>query len=158
MPDPRITLLLDGLDEAFSGKSWHGPNLRGSVRGLRATAAARRPGRGRHNIWELTIHAAYWKYTVWRQLTGAPRGSFAFDGSNWFPCPSPLTEAEWKEAVALLVKEHLRLRRAVAALPGSALGRRPKGSRNTNVRLIRGVAAHDLYHAGQIQLLKRLVK
>jgi hypothetical protein len=157
MPDPRIALLLDGIDEAFSGKSWHGPNLLASVRRVRATEAAWRPAPGRHNIWELTVHAAYWKYAVWRQLTGAPRGSFALDGSNWFAGPSPLTESAWKDAVALLSTEHRRLRETVAGLSSSALGKAPKGSRYTRVQIVRGVAAHDLYHAGQIQLLKRLL-
>jgi DinB superfamily len=124
---------------------------------VRAQEAAWRPGPGRHNIWELTVHAAYWKYAAWRHLTGTPRGSFALGGSNWFDCPSPLTEPAWKEAVALLLAEHRRLREAVAGLSGSALAKTPKGSRNTHVRVIRGIAAHDLYHAGQIQLLKRLV-
>lgn len=127
------------------------------MRGLSALQAAARPARGRHNIWELTVHAAYWKYAVWRRLTGGERGSFALSGSNFFPCPSPLTEAAWKDAVALLVREHRRLRQAVAALPASALRKVTKGGRDTNVRVIRGIAAHDLYHAGQIQLLKRLV-
>ncbi len=158
MPDPRIALLLDALDEAFARSSWHGPNLRGSVRGLTSRQAAARPARGRHNIWELTVHAAYWKYAAWRRLTGGERGSFALSGSNWFPSPSPLTDAAWKEAVDLLVKEHRRLRQAVAALPASALSKVTKGGRETNVRMIRGMAAHDLYHAGQIQLLKRLTK
>jgi hypothetical protein len=158
MPDPRIALLLDGIDEAFAGTSWHGPNLLGSVRRVRAREAAWRPASRRHNIWELTVHAAYWKYAVWRQLTGAPRGSFALDGSDWFAAPSPLAESAWKDAVALLLKEHRRLREAVAALPASALGKAPKGSRYTTVRIVRGIAAHDLYHAGQIQLLKRLVR
>jgi DinB superfamily len=155
--DSRVVLLLDGLDEAFEGRSWHGPNLRGSVRGLRARQAEARPQPGRHNIYELTVHAAYWKYVVWRRLTGGDRGSFALSGSNYFPCPSPLTEAAWKDAVALLVREHRRLRQAVAGLPASALGKVTPGGRETTVRLIRGIAAHDLYHAGQIQLLKRLI-
>jgi hypothetical protein len=156
MPDPRIVLLLDAADEAFSGKSWHGPHLLATVRRVRAKEAEWRPAPGRHNIWELTVHAAYWKYAAWRQLTGAPRGSFALDGSNWFACPSPLGERAWKQAVALLVNEHRRLRAAIAALPASSLGKRPRGSTFTTARIVRGVVAHDLYHAGQIQLLKKL--
>lgn len=158
MSDPQIALLLAVLDEAFERRSWHGTNLRGSVRGLTGRQAAARPRRGRHNIWEVMVHAAYWKYAVWRRLTGEKRGSFALPGSNWFPCPSPLTEAAWKDAVDLLVREHRRLRQVVAALPASALPKAAKGRRERNERLIRGIAAHDLYHAGQIQLLKRLVR
>ena len=156
MPDPRKALLLDAMDEAFARRSWHGPNLRGSLRGLSAREAAARPARGRHNIWELTVHAAYWKYTVRRRLTDGARGSFALAGSDWFPCPSPLSEAAWKSAVDLLVGEHRRLREVVTSLPASALFKKAKGSRE-NLRVIRGIIAHDLYHAGQIRLVKRLV-
>ena len=69
-------MLLDLLDEAFDKKSWHGPNLRGSIRGVTAKQAAGVRMADRHNIWELTLHAAYWKYVVRRQLSGQKRGSF----------------------------------------------------------------------------------
>jgi uncharacterized damage-inducible protein DinB len=157
MPDPRKALLLDAMDEAFARKSWHGPNLRGSLRGLSAREAAARPARGRHNVWELTVHAAYWKYAARRRFTEDRRGSFALTGSNWFPCPTPPTPAAWKSAVALLVEEHRRLRQVVAALPASALSQESKRGRE-NLRVIRGIIAHDLYHAGQIQLVKRLTR
>jgi hypothetical protein len=55
-----VAMLLALLDEAFEKQSWHGPNLRGSLRGLSAADAARRPARGRHNVWEVAVHAAYW--------------------------------------------------------------------------------------------------
>ena len=69
-------VLLRILDEAFDQRSWHGTNLRGSIRGLTPDAAAWRPAPGRHNIWELVVHAAYWKYAVRRRLLGEKRGSF----------------------------------------------------------------------------------
>lgn len=152
-------LLLGLLDEAFDKKAWHGPNLRGAVRRLSAEEAARRPSPGRHNVWEVMVHAAYWKYAVRRRLTGDKRGSFALPGSNWFERPSgAASEAAWREDVTLLVAEHCKLRDVVAALPGRRLRQKSPGSRYTNLALIRGVAAHDLYHAGQIQLLKRLAR
>jgi len=155
-----VELLLSLLDEAFDKKAWHGTNLRGSVRGLSAETAAWRPAPGRHSIWELTVHTAYWKYAVRRRLTGEKRGSFVLQGSNFFPRPGPegVSEAAWKKDVALLVSEHRKLRRAVAAVKPSALTRTSSGHRTTNLTLIRGIAAHDLYHAGQIQVLKRLVR
>src|SRR5438874_523546 len=76
----ELQLLLDGLDEAFDRKSWHGTNLRGSVRGVAVKEALWRPGPGRHNIWELMLHAAYWKYVVRRRITGEKRGSFLLKG------------------------------------------------------------------------------
>jgi hypothetical protein len=148
--------LLDLLDEAFDRRSWHGTNLRGSIRGLPRAAAAWRPAPGRHNIWELVVHAAYWKYTVRRRLTGDKRGSFPLAGSNWWERPAAGSDAEWKQDVALLTAEHQQLRQAVAAFPAARLGRHAPGSPFTYAGLIRGAAAHDLYHAGQIQILKRL--
>lgn len=154
---PEIELLLGLLDEAFDRKAWHGPNLRGALRRLTAEEAAWRPSAGRHNVWEVMVHAAYWKYAVRRRLTGDKRGSFALRGSNWFVRASgPASEAAWREDLALLVAEHRKLRAVVAALPGRRLHEKSPGSRYTNLALIRGIAAHDLYHAGQIQLLKRL--
>lgn len=157
MPDdPVIVSHLRSIDEAFDHRSWHGTNLRGAIRGLDARQAAWRPRRGRHNVWELVLHAAYWKYAVRRRLTGEKRGTFALAGSNWFPSPARPTEREWKKAVALLVEEHRRLRAVIAALGAADLVRVAKGGRASHRRLLRGIVAHDLYHAGQIQLLKRL--
>jgi hypothetical protein len=144
------------VDEAFEVKAWHGPTLRGSVRGLTARQAAWRPAPARHNIWEIVVHAAYWKYAVRRKLAGEKRGSFAYPGSNWFPRPSAPDEAAWRRDVARLIEEHRRLRTVVAGLRSSALTQRPRDGSGGKARLIRGIAAHDLYHAGQIQLLKRL--
>jgi len=147
-------LLLDLLDEAFDKKSWHGPNLRGSIRGVTAQQAAWRIAPGRHNIWELVLHAAYWKYVARRRITGEKRGSFVVAGSNFFERPVELSEAAWKADISILVEEHRRLRHSVAQLPPK-LRRDAKRWRAT-LHLIRGVAAHDLYHAGQIRLLRRL--
>lgn len=152
-----LELVLAGLDEAFDRRSWHGTNLRGSIRGLSARDAARRPAPGRHNIWEIVVHAAYWKYTVWRRLTGQKRGSFPLKGSNWFRRPAgDSTERAWKADVDLLVTMHRNLRRAVAQLAPDDLDRRVPGGAITIAWLLRGVSAHDLYHTGQIQLIKRL--
>ena len=83
-----VDLLVRLLDQAYERRSWHGPNLRGSVRGVSAAVAAHRPAEGRHNIWEVALHAAYWKYVVRRRLLGEKRGSFPLKGSNWFPRPA----------------------------------------------------------------------
>jgi hypothetical protein len=92
-------------------------------------------------------------------LTGEKRGSFELKGSNFFARPGKdRSERAWKADIALLERTHRRLRAAIAALPPSAMtGRRSQG-RATPAWLIAGIAAHDLYHAGQIQLLKRLAK
>jgi hypothetical protein len=143
-----IELLLRLLDEAYEKKAWHGPNLKGSLRGVSPKQAAYRPGPGRHSIRELTLHAAYWKYAVWRRLTGVKRGSFPLPGSNWFVRKGAPSPSEWRKDRTLLDAQHRRLRASVAAL------RTPPSA--TLERQIYGVAAHDLYHTGQIQYVKRL--
>lgn len=150
-------LLVALLDEGFDHHSWHGPNLRGSLRGLAAAQAAWRPSPRRHSIWEIAVHAAYWKYAARRKLTGEARGSFPLKGSNWFRRgdgrPDPRA---WRRDLALLAEQHRLLRAVVVELTPAQLSRRARGSRYTVAFLVRGVAAHDLYHAGQIRLLKRL--
>ena len=146
------------LDEAYSGRSWHGPNLRGSIRGLTPEAASWRPGRGRHSIREIVLHAAYWKYAVRRRLSGEKRGSFPLKGSNWFVRPSPGRGTSWPDDIRMLETQHRLLRHVILSTPPARFRRRPGGGRVTCETLIRGIAAHDLYHAGQIQLIKRLMR
>lgn len=153
---PQISLLLRIIDEAYEKKAWHGPNLRGSVRGLDAQRAAWRPGPNRHNIWEIVVHAAYWKYAVRRRILGEKRGSFPLKGSNWFVRPTSLAEEAWRSDITLLEGMHRKMRSAVAAFSAKDLDRIPRGSKVSNAAIIYGIALHDVYHAGQIQLLKRL--
>ena len=153
---PEISLLLRIIDEAYEKKAWHGPNLRGSIRGLEAHEAAWRPGPNRHSIWEIVVHAAYWKYTVRRRILGEKRGSFPLKGSNWFVRPTSLTEEAWRDDVTLLEDTHRKMRSAVAAFSPKDLQKIPRGSKVSNAAIIYGIALHDVYHAGQIQLLKRL--
>ena len=148
--------LLDLLDEAFDRKAWHGPNLWGAVRRLSEKEAAARPGPGRPSIHELVLHCAYWKYAVRRRLTGEKRGSFALEGSNWWTREGVAARAAWKSDLSLLLDEHKRLREAIASFPPAALDDRNGRGRYTNRRLIAGVAAHDVYHAGQVRLIRKL--
>ncbi|MBM4160427.1 MAG: DinB family protein [Ignavibacteria bacterium] len=157
-PSREMTLLLSILDEAYQKQAWHGPNLRGSIRGLSAKQAAWRPSPRRHNIWEIVLHCAYWKYAVRRRIFGEKRGSFPVKGSNWFVRPVTKTEKAWREEIRLLESCHRSMRDAIAQLNPSDLKRIPRGSEVSNARIVFGIAAHDLYHAGQIQLLKRLMK
>ena len=145
-------LVLRLIDEAYKKKTWHGPNLTQAIRGVNAEQAAWRPAPGRHNIWEETLHAAYWKYAVRRRIEGGKRGAFALKGSNFFARPEKgkASEAAWRADKELLEREHEALRAAV----GSVL-ETPRGAKL--LPHIYGVAFHDVYHAGQIRLLRRLM-
>ncbi len=157
-PMSEVPWLLEMIDRAYNRRSWHGTNLRGSIRGLAVTDVVWRPARDRHNIWELVVHAAYWKYAAWRRLAGERRGSFALEGSNWFERSDAKDARAWKEDVALLDRTHRTLRATIADLSAADLQRSLPGGSGavTRFELVAGIAAHDLYHAGQIQLIKRL--
>jgi len=154
--NPEIGILLHLLDEAFDRKAWHGPNLFGSLRTLSAAEAAARPGAGRHSIQELALHCAYWKYAVRRKLSGEKRGSFPLQGSNFFPREGTEALRTWTADRKLLVDEHRKLREVVEGFPPSKLKETAPGVRHTFLRLIAGAAAHDVYHTGQIRLIRKV--
>ena len=157
-PAYSVDHLLDLLAEAYERKSWHGPNLRGSIRRVSPADAVRAPGTGRKCIAEIVLHAAYWKYTVRRRIFGEPRGSFPLKGSNWFHLPMPFGEDAWRAATKLLDEQHRLLTEAVGGLSPADLSRVTPGGRYPIGFVVRGIALHDVYHAGQIQLLKALLK
>jgi len=141
------------LEEAFSRKTWHGPNLKQSLKGVSAKQASWRPAPGRHNIWEFMLHAAYWKYAVRRRVEGRPRGSFILKGSNFFPRPQKgkATEAAWRADQSILANEHRALEQSIRRVLKT-----PRGKKL--LPMLYGVALHDVYHAGQIRLLRRLME
>ena len=156
---PKSTeALLAIIDECYERQAWHGPNLKGSLRGVSAGTASWRPATGRHNIWEIAVHAAYWKYVVRRRILGEKKGSFPLEGSNWFERPGEMTEKAWKRDRDLLESTHRAMREAIASLPPSELHKTPRGSKVSNIRQVYGIAMHDVYHAGQIQMIKRLAR
>ncbi len=154
----EIELLMHLIDQAYDHKAWHGTNLRGSIRGLTIEQSLWRPAPNRHNIWEIVVHAAYWKYIVRRRTLGEKKGSFPLKGSNWFTRDKGLADTDWRSDIALLEETHRSLREAIATLKPKDLSVIPTGSKVSNLAILHGIASHDLYHAGQIQLLKRLQK
>jgi len=145
-------LVLALLEEGYEKKTWHGPNLKQSIKGVTAKQAAWRPGPGRHNIWEVMLHAAYWKYAVRRRIEGGKRGSFVLKGSNFFARPEKgkSNDAAWSADKELLEREH----RALLATAAKLL-RTPRAAKF--LPQLYGIAYHDIYHAGQIRLLRRLM-
>jgi uncharacterized damage-inducible protein DinB len=154
----EVRLLLDTLDGAF-GRGWQGTTVLGALRGLTPREALWRPAPGRHNVWELVLHVAYWKYVVRRRIVGeSARGAFPRRPGNFPAVPDRPDRKAWRDDVRLLKRMHDELLAAVRALPPRKLGARSPRGRWTYAQMIFGVAAHDVYHTGQIQLIKRLLR
>lgn len=138
------------------GAAWHGgPTPMMALRGVSAAQARWVPGRRRHSIWDLTLHIAYWDYAVRRRLDPDTPRDFPHSPANWPALPTRPDERAWAQARALLAREHAELVRVIRRVAPSRWHRRLTG-RWTTAETIVGIAAHEVYHTGQIQLLKRL--
>ncbi len=158
MDNPRLREILNLLDPPTGKGLWYGgATVAGCVRGVTPEQATWKPAPKRHSIWDLTLHLAYWKYAVRRNLEALPKGTFPRSPANWPAVPRPADAPQWKVDRALLRSEHVRLVEAVRAFDPRRLDERALGSRKYRfVDLLFGIVSHDLYHVGQVQMLKRL--
>lgn len=158
MKDPFAQLLIENV-QPRRRQGWHGgPTPLGAVRGVTAEQAAWVPFPGRKSIWQLTLHIAYWKYAVRRRLEGGDGPHFPRGPANWPHLPELANARAWRADVALLRSEHEQLLDAIAGVPSKRYGEVVPGGKQqwTIGELILGIAQHDAYHAGQLQMLKRL--
>ncbi len=132
--DARIPMLLQVLDEAFVAKGWQGTTLSGAVRGLSARQALWRPRPGRHNVWELVLHTAYWKHVVRERVTGGPRTAFPRGPRNFPRLPARPDAAAWRADLALLKRQHQLLTSRGAPPAAGAPRRAGSGSRRGSWR------------------------
>ncbi len=153
--------LIVHLDRTFAGDPWHGSSLMTILEDVTASQAGRRPASAVHSIWELVRHIAAWKREVTRRLGGHPAGEPA-DG-DWPPV-TDTSEAAWAAALADLRAAHAGLLAAIARLDQSALNERVRDDRDPALGAslsrhdtIDGLIDHDVYHAGQVALVKRMV-
>ncbi len=145
------------LKRAYEGKAWHGPSVREALAGVDAARAGRKPAGGGHSIWEIALHIGVWEGIVQRRLAGESISDLT-DAQDW-PSATDRSEAAWQGTQAALLETHRRLRAAVAAFPEGRLNDLVPGVRTPRSFYgeMHGVIQHDIYHAGQISLLKRLV-
>jgi len=128
----------------------------GTLRGVSAETARWKPHPDRHSIWELALHVAYWNYAVARRITGAPRGGFPRTPSDWPRPDKQGSRGAWDSDRRLVRQAHDSLVEALTDFDPARLDQNAGDSSTTFADLITGILLHDTYHAGQIQLLKRL--
>lgn len=159
MNNESIESVLELLDPPKGFRPWHGgPTLMGCLRGVDAHQAAWKPARDRHSIWELGLHIVYWKYSVRRNLNPNVEKGFGRSPANWPVVSNPSVE-QWKKDKAFIKQEHELLVEEIQAFPAEQLDEKIRAKKQWTYRqLLDGIAAHDIYHIGQIQLMKRLYK
>jgi hypothetical protein len=149
--DDDRRLLLRIVEEAYHQSTWNDTNLRSSLQNVTPEQAGWRPPLARHNIAELVLHSAYWKFAVRKRLTDDPDASFPIDGEDWFDVDGPIDPERWNELLTVIDDEHRTLCDAIRQCErkldyASTAGREL-------VRKLFGVAMHDTYHTGQIHLI-----
>jgi len=142
----------DQLSRAFEGDAWHGPSVLEVLKGVTATQAAAKPIPGAHSIWEIVVHIGVWEDVARRRLSGELVDPTAEE--DWPPVRDT-GEAAWAATLERLRAGHAGLRRVVAKLSDARLKETVPGAEYTCYFLAHGAIQHDLYHAGQIALLRK---
>lgn len=142
----------DQLNRSFRGEAWHGPCLLDLLGDISFEQAAARPIPGAHSIWELVLHITAWLDAVRRRLAG---DAVELRPEQDWPAVVDPTESGWKLALGTLEGVHERLRGAIAALDEDRLDENVRGKPYSIYFMLHGVIQHNLYHAGQIALLKK---
>ena len=141
------------LQHAFEGEAWHGPALMEVLGDLTAENAAAHPIAGAHSAWEIVLHLIGTYGLVLRRLDG--NGSALTPAQDWPPVPAA-TPSNWQNTLDALRDANEALRQRVLSFRADALDlplvREPSYSAYTHFI---GVTQHDLYHAGQVALLRR---
>jgi uncharacterized damage-inducible protein DinB len=152
----EVTRIADQLRRAVAGDAWHGDSLFEILDGVTAAQAAARPIKNAHTIWELVLHIAAWDNAVLRRLGGV---AVELSDTQNFPTVTDTSETAWRKALAEVQRVHDELVEAVSVLPDSRLDEivpGKEGAHYTFYYMLHGVVQHELYHAGQIALLKKM--
>jgi uncharacterized damage-inducible protein DinB len=152
----EVDRIRDQFRRAFEGEAWHGPSVMALLDGVTAQQAAAHPIPGAHSIWELTLHIAAWERACLRRLQGDP--ARLTDEEDWQPI-NDTSEAAWEVTKQLLIDNHNELLTAIANVDESRLNEpiiKNADSPFSSVYVtLHGGVQHDLYHAGQIAMLRK---
>lgn len=148
--------LADQIRRAFEGNAWHGDSILELLAGVDARIAAARPIANAHSIWEILLHIAAWDDAVRRRVGGT---AVTLTDEQNFPPVKGTSEAAWRQALDSVKQTHNELIKAVAAFPDSRLQEQVPGETQNYYNffyMFSGIVQHELYHAGQIALLKKV--
>jgi len=148
----QVEFIADQLQRAYAGGAWHGPSLEEILRGITPEQALAKPLPGRHSIWELTMHIGVWMSAARRRLAG---DSAKLTPQEDWPLIDSGSQEAWRQTLAALAQEQKQLLGAICSLPESSLQNQVLGKEHSVAFMLHGVIQHNLYHTGQIALLKK---
>lgn len=148
----EVQRIIDQMDRAFAGNAWHGPPLMYLLDGVSADDAAARPIPNAHSIWEIVNHVAAWNMIVRRRAVGETVD--VTPDLDWPPVEET-TDVDWRRAIEQLKDSRARLRTVVESISDEKLPEKVHGQKYPLYGMLHGLVQHDLYHAGQIAVLKK---
>jgi Uncharacterized protein conserved in bacteria len=155
----ELERISDQFQRAFNGPAWHGPSVLSLLEEVTAAQAAAHPIPGAHSIWELTLHIAAWESACLRRLQGDP--AQLSDEEDW-PSINDPSEDSWLATKQRLIDVHEQLLEAISTTDESRLDLPIIGDRDPEFSSVyvtlHGGVQHDLYHAGQIAILKKALQ
>ncbi len=151
----ELKRLVQQMQLAFNGKAWHGPAVQEALAQVSAAQAAAKPIANAHSIWELVLHISAWHKVVMKRLAGEEACEVSME-EDW-PSVNDTSAAAWQSALQELKLQHQSLCEATARLQEADLNKLIRGSESEHSVsvMLHGVIQHDLYHAGQIVLLRK---
>lgn len=155
VPGPHVeerSRIADQLKRAFEGDAWHGPSVLEVLEGVSAHAAPAKPISGAHSIWELVLHIAAWDGAIRRRMEGQ---ALQLSPEQDFPPVKDTSDSAWHSALESLKQRHADLIQGVLAMPDHRLTSQVPGKDYDFYHMLHGAVQHELYHAGQIALLKK---
>jgi len=148
----EVSRILDQMDRAMAGEAWHGPHLERLLGGISAEQASMHPVRGAHSIWEIVNHLAAWNRIVHQRFAG--KAVEVTPEMDWPPVWQA-SETEWRRSLDNLRESRANFRAAVEKVRDEELSAAPAGTEWSRYATLHGVVQHDLYHAGQIAILRK---
>jgi DinB superfamily len=148
--------IADQLRRELVGEPWHGTPLRDLLAGVTAEQALARPLPNAHNIWELLLHMDVWASAASDAARGAPMAKIYQTEKDW-PVPDARSAMAWQPAIGHFFMVGERLAEAISDFPDSRLQDIVPGRKYDFYFLFHGIVQHNLYHGGQIALLKKAV-
>jgi uncharacterized damage-inducible protein DinB len=149
----EIQRINEELRQAFEGNAWHGPAVRELLADVSTARAVARPLPSTHTIWEIVLHMATWNHVVRRRLQGETIADLPPE-QDW-PVIQDTSEAAWRKTIQDLEQANHALRKEIARMGEERLAETVPGKEHSVYTMLHGIIQHDLYHAGQVALLKR---
>lgn len=151
----EIQRIADQLERGFDGDAWHGDPLMKILNGITAEQAAAHPIAGAHSIWEIVNHLRTYRAAIPVRLRGEVKE--LSDAEDW-PAVTDKSETAWRNCLSDFRRRHEAFMEAVRGFSERKLTESVPNRDHSYYVLLHGMVQHDLYHAGQIAILKKAAR